>query len=286
MLLGGIDHRLSNWYPTCVESPQDPATEDPFPAFRDFCLENRNELRKLISTRRVATNAVGRSAILYPVFSRIAAREREPLALLELGASAGLNLRWDQYRYLYNDHSCGAADSAVVIESTIRKGDPPLPDQSPEVTYRHGVDLNPLDPRDSEDARWLRALIVPEHRDRYRRLMAALNAGRDDPPCVETGDATEVLPDLLEQFPEQVVPCVFSTHVRYQLSENERSVIDKSCRDWSRSGCLHLMYTDNSADCPGSGYRHATFRDGEQVRSELISAYESYGRWIEWYGES
>lgn len=283
LLLGNAEHRLARWYPTCVADPIDPSDEDPIPAFRDFCLEHRSELQTLVSTRRVSTNAVGRSAILYPAFARIAYQANNPLAIIEIGASAGLNLRWDQYHYRYDGQSCGSRDSPVKIDSTVRTGDPPLPTRSPTVTYRHGVDLDPPDPIDPDDSRWLRALVVPEHRDRFERLNAALTAARDDPPPVETGDAVEILPELLQQLPAAATPCVFSTHVRYQMDEETGATFDRSLRERSCGDRLHLLHTDNNAEGPGNGYRHVVFEDGECVGTDLVGAYESYGRWIEWY---
>ncbi len=91
----------------------------------------------------------------------MAALTGHPLAIIELGASAGLNLLWDQYRYVYDgDGSFGALDTAVVIRSQFRGSQrPALPALAPPVVGRVGVDLDPIDVRDSEQGRWLQALV-------------------------------------------------------------------------------------------------------------------------------
>src|SRR5439155_230813 len=85
---------------------------------------------------------------------------RRPLVIIELGASAGLNLMWDQYRYEYEgDASCGPSDATVVIRSAFR-GDrrPRLPERAPAVVGRVGVDLVPIDVRDEDQTSWLRGV--------------------------------------------------------------------------------------------------------------------------------
>jgi hypothetical protein len=147
-LLSGVDHPLADFYPTCADDPTDPAESDPFPAFQSFCRDHREAIRERLESRLVQTNDVGRSAVLYPAFSRITATGGEPLALVELGASAGLNLLWDRYRYAFDDRAVGDSESPVRIETDLRDGTPPLPDEPPSVTERWGVDLNPLDVTD------------------------------------------------------------------------------------------------------------------------------------------
>src|SRR5215218_1913808 len=95
LLLGGTPHPLAAFYPGLAHDPV--AGGDPYPAFHDFCRQHADSIRELLETRLVQTNEVRRSACLLPAFCWVArlAGDR-PLALLEIGASAGLNLLWDR----------------------------------------------------------------------------------------------------------------------------------------------------------------------------------------------
>lgn len=153
LLLEGSDHPLAGFYPTCTDNVIDPSETDPLPALREFCLEHESRLRRLVNTRRVQTNAVGRSAVLYPSFGELVrSGAHQPLATVELGSSAGLNLYWDRYRYEYEDYGTyGAVDSPVHIESAVRGTiDPPLLESPPVVT-------------NADDVTWLHALVIPDH---------------------------------------------------------------------------------------------------------------------------
>lgn len=284
LLLRGVDHPLARFYPTCTDAPAAPGETDPFPSFRSFCLEYETEIREIVASRRVQTNEVGRSAVLLPAFERVARRVgRAPLALVEIGASAGLNLCWDRYRYEYDGYGAyGRLDSPVTIESTVR-GDrtPPLPDRLPDVTHRVGNDLNPLDVTDAEDADWLRALVIPDQQERHERLAAAIDLVREAPPELVAGDARETLDALVARAPEEASVCVFSTMTLYQLEADGVAEIRKELVEASRTRPLHWLSGDPFADGEFPTYRHVELDDGI-VSETHIAEYESYGEWIRW----
>jgi hypothetical protein len=85
-----------------------------------------------------------------------------PLALVEVGASAGLNLLWDRYHYDYGEQSCGDPASPVQLHCALRgPSRPPLPQHMSDIASRIGLDLHPIDVHDEAEALWLRALIWP-----------------------------------------------------------------------------------------------------------------------------
>ena len=137
-------------------------------AFTEFSLAHRDQILDYLETRMVQTNEVGRCAYLMPGFLTVAAENPgRPLALIDVGASAGLNLNWDKYRYRYSTgHEFGPAASPVVIRCEARKELPELPTDFPIVSFRVGLDLAPVDLSDDEEYRWMQALIWPEHGDR------------------------------------------------------------------------------------------------------------------------
>jgi hypothetical protein len=175
---------LARYYPTLEPDPA-PA-HDAFPAFRDFCLARQDELAVLVGTRLVQTNEVRRCCYLLPAVmlaARLAAPA--PLALIEAGASAGLNLGLDGYSYDYGTVTItGNVRSPLALSCELRGGTPPpLTLPPPDIIWRAGVDLNPLDPLDPGDAAWLRALVWADHPARAQLLDHALRAAAERPPA-------------------------------------------------------------------------------------------------------
>ena len=159
---------------------------------RRGCVAHADDVVAECSARSLQTNEPLRCAALLPALSGIAG----PIALLEVGASAGLCLYPDRYSYRYRggpdlDPADGA--SAVVLESAI-SGGPPL--RMPDVVWRAGIDLAPLDAADADDRRFLVSLVWPGEEGRAARIEAALEIAAADPPLLVRGDATE--PDVLD----------------------------------------------------------------------------------------
>ncbi len=135
------------------------------------------------------TNEVMRSAVLMPGMLVIAAETGLPLALRELGASGGLNLRLDHYAYRLGGLAIDPPGAPVMIEPRW-EGDPP-PAATVRVADRRGVDIQPLDVRDAATRERLLAYVWPDQLERVARLSAALDAAVTDPPPIDRGDAAE-----------------------------------------------------------------------------------------------
>ncbi|HZU77421.1 MAG TPA: DUF2332 domain-containing protein, partial [Dehalococcoidia bacterium] len=163
LLLGGASPALAAFYPSVAgAAARNPDGVEPM--FRSFCLAHREALAALVSTRLVQTNVVARSAALRLGLAVVARRSERPVTLLEVGCSAGVHLCFDRFEYRIAGRSWGASGSPVQISSEWR-GEAPPPDQDrlPALAGRLGVDLNPVDARDPEARRWLRALVWPEN---------------------------------------------------------------------------------------------------------------------------
>ena len=294
LLLSGRDAPLADYYPTVVDDPLDPDDGDPVPAFREFCLATADEIRDVLATRRTQTNSVRRCAALLPAFEAVSRRasrgradseSREPLALVEVGPSAGLNLLWDRYEYDYGPAGrYGDPDSPVRIESRVRAGDPPLPDDLPPVASRVGVDVNPLDATDEADARWLRALVWPEHGERHRTLRNAIEAAREDPPDLRAGDALDRLPGVVAEIPDDRPVCLFDTQVRYQLGEDDRERFDALVADLGADRELYSVSGDAAADEYDQAIDLALTTVNDEPRTERLGVYQQHGAWIAWDG--
>lgn len=291
-LLRGDDHDLAEFYPSVTDDPRDPTNV--YPAFHDFCLSRAVDLRPALGGSRTQTNAVGRCAALYPGFARVASEARagdggdpsrgdgaDPLALVELGPSAGLNLLWDRYAYDYGTGRLYGADSSPVrVESELLGGDPPLPGDPPPVAARVGVDRHPLDVTDPSDADWLRALVWPEHHERRALLEAALDVAREDPPRLVQGDAVDDVVPLVRDAPGDATVCVYNTSVLYQLSDERRATLRDRLSALGEERDVYWLSGegDSSAD-GGMALELARFPDGEPTR---LGRYEQHGRWLDW----
>ncbi|WP_345630748.1 DUF2332 domain-containing protein [Rugosimonospora acidiphila] len=183
-------------------------------AFREYAVANWPEIEARMRTRATQTNEAGRCALLLPVLAALP----QPLALLEVGASAGLCLYPDRYSYRYGDHTVGAG--GPVLECAASGIAPP--DRVPEVVWRAGLDLNPLRVTDPDDLAWLDALIWPEHEHRRARLRAAAAVAAAEPPLLVRGDLVDDLPELAARAPAGATLVVFHSSALYQVPAPRR----------------------------------------------------------------
>ncbi|WP_249356803.1 DUF2332 domain-containing protein [Brevibacterium sp. 2SA] len=96
------------------------------------------------------------------------------------------------------------------------------PDRLPEVIWRAGIDLNPLDITDPEERAWLRSLIWPEHTVRRDRLDAAAAIAASDPPRLVTGDLTTTVGALIAEAPADSQIVVFHSAVLAYVDPESR----------------------------------------------------------------
>lgn len=167
------------------------APEAGYAAWAAWLAEHADAVVAEASRRSLQTNEPQRCAALLPALSTIDG----PLALLELGASAGLCLYPDRYSYRYRGGPSldpAAGPSRVVLECLV-SGDPPL--RLPDVVWRAGVDLAPLDAADPGDRAFLSSLVWPGETGRVERIRAALDVVAADPPVMVAGDASD--PEVL-----------------------------------------------------------------------------------------
>lgn len=193
----------------------------PYDGLRATLLDRWEEVRATVLARSTQTNEVGRCATLLPLLASLP----QPLALLEVGASAGLCLFPDRYSYRYSDGTAldpAEGVSPVVLPCEI-SGPVPLPQRLPEVAWRLGIDLNPLETTDQDAVAWLETLVWPEHEDRRSRLAAAINLTREDPPNLVTGDLLETVRDVSATAPPDATLVVFHSAVLSYLPKAARA---------------------------------------------------------------
>jgi hypothetical protein len=284
LLLSGTDHELAAFYPSCVRNSKSPQTA--FPAFRDFCLANQASIKDLMSHRRVQTNEVRRCAYLRPAFASIARRTgSRPLALIEVGSSAGLNLIWDRYAYDYGTGEVYGPPAARVriTAELVGRQSLPLKDQSPVVVQRIGVDLHVPDVTRPDETRWLRSLVWPDQSDRMELLTAAIEELRADPPALIEGDALDLLPTLICEAPHEAMVCVFHCHTLNQFSEEQRGNFRSLLAESSRKRPV-VQLSAEWILTPSPELKLDCWNEGE-CKSELLANVDHHGRWIEWLAE-
>ncbi|MGH8961136.1 MAG: DUF2332 domain-containing protein [Jatrophihabitantaceae bacterium] len=190
---------------------------DSFAAFRSWLLGCWDEVAATMLERRTQTNEARRCVTLLPVLAAL----RQPLALLEVGASAGLCLYPDRYAYQYGDRPVlGASD--LVLSCRV-SGLVPIPDRLPDVAWRAGLDLNPLDVNDDEDVRWLESLIWPEQLERLQVLRAAVVLAREDGVAVRRGNLLTDLAAVAGDAPEDATLVLFHSAVLAYLTGDQRA---------------------------------------------------------------
>ena len=217
LVLTGAAPALAAFYPSVAGAPVD---GDPWPAFHETVADNVATLRELVNDP-VQTNEPGRTASLLGGFLEIAHETGLPLRLLEIGSSAGLNLRWDHYRYESGAWSWGDETSPLRITDLFVE-DAPEPGPA-SVADRMGCDANPIDPMTEDGRLTLMAYLWPDQTGRFARLQAALRVAQAVPARVERADAVTWLGELLTVATPGVSTVVFHSIVMQYLSEAGRA---------------------------------------------------------------
>jgi hypothetical protein len=274
------DAPLVEFYPSLTAAARPPV--EAYPALRTFCRDHAVAIRSLLGSRRVQTNEVGRCAYLFPAFTRVATLAGDrPLALIEIGASAGLNLLWDRCRYRYDETAAyGVGDSPVSIRCQLR-GDlrPPLVRRPPAIVERIGIDLQPVDVDDEDAVRWLEALVWPEARERADLLRAAIALARREPPRLVSGDGAVVLAATVDAMPPEVPVCVFHTHTLNQVPPAARARLTALLRELATTRELYRLSAE-WLGAPVPQLTLTTWSRGE-ARERLLARCDHHGRWLE-----
>lgn len=193
-----------------------------YQGFRSWLLTHWGSTEAAIHTHSTQTNEAARCAVLLPALSRLDG----PLALIEAGASAGLCLYPDRYSYRYlTEAGTTVLDPAAgpsAVELPCRIDQASVPARLPEIAFRAGADLSPIDAGDPVQLKWLDSLIWPEHDARRARLQAAARIATAGPPNLLKGDLLDAVPQLVEAAPEGTTVVVFHSAVLAYLEPARR----------------------------------------------------------------
>ena len=245
-------------------------------ALRALVGQDRAGLARVMLARRTQTNEPARCATLLPALAQLP----PPLALIEVGASAGLTLLFDRYSYDYGGHLIPGSDPDAPTLRCVPRGPVPLPERLPVIAWRAGLDLNPLDVTDDDDVHWLSCLVWPGEGDREERLAAAVAAARRDPPAIYRGDLLTDLPALAAQAPAGATLVIFHSAVLAYVAPEGRRRFSGTVRSlpavWLSSEAPGVVPGVSVPACQGGPL--VLIRDG---RTPLACA-DGHGAWVHW----
>jgi hypothetical protein len=234
-----------------------------------------DELAAQMLARRTQTNEPARCTAMMPALAQLP----PPLALLEVGASAGLTLLPDRYSYDYGGHRIEGTDPLAPTLHCTPDGPVPLPPRVPRVIWRAGLDINPLDVSNDADVEWLTCLVWPGEGDREQRLAEAVATARRDPAPVYRGDLLDDLPALAAQAPAEATLVVYHTSVlSYVPMDKRRQFAD------TVAGLGAVWLSNESPRVvpdlpvpPYDGSPSVLARDGT-----MLAFADSHGTWLNW----
>lgn len=243
--------------------------------FRTVIADNEPRIAAALRTRATQTNEVGRASVLWPAVQWLARSWDGPVALIELGASAGLLLHMDRLEHALS-------------------GEEPV-DVSVDICQRVGVDLAPRDVTDEQDTRWLRACVWPDNLERLQRLDTAIRiAAEHDDVEILQGEIAEAVPEVLDRFPLQVLPIVFHSAAVTYLPEPGRhrlyGHLDRAGRQrpliWlsfegARIEPLEHLVVDGDRPAGSFTVAAATWADGQRI-DHLLGFADPHGAWTQW----
>lgn len=229
------------------------------------------------------TNEVRRSGALLPGFLTVAQLFGKPLVISEIGASAGLNLHWDRYRYDLASGRWGDEAAAVVIAPEWSGGPPPL--RPVEIIDRAGCDLHPLNPADGGDRLRLLSYIWADQQDRIDRTRQALKiaASRSNP--VERADAIDWLKTRLARIYPGAAHVVYHSIAWQYLPEAARkegdALIAAAGAAATQEAPLARLQMEADGQTPGAALSLQIWPAGE---THAVGRADFHGRWVDWKG--
>jgi hypothetical protein len=251
--------------------------------FVELVRAHADQIAAVMATRTTQTNEPARCATLLPVLAQLP----QPLALLEVGAAAGLCLLPDRYAFDYGEGRIAPSDPITRDPPLFRcragRG-VPIPQRNVEVAWRAGLDLHPIDLNDESEIGWLEALVWPGEEYRIPRLRAACEIARADPPRVVAGDLRTDVRELAEQAPPNATLVVFHTAVlAYVREADDRATFARSV------GELGAVWIANEGPENIPGVAEETVHErppGDDfllcVNGRPTAWTDGHGTWIDW----
>jgi hypothetical protein len=221
LVLSGAAPELAHYYPSVGgREPPEGAW-----AVAELTLRTHAADLEVVLRRGVQTNEPGRSAVLFGVLLWIADRYRRPVRLLEVGASAGLNLLAEHFAYRSSGILLGDPDSPLVFEGPWVGTPVPDPEEAQRhlsVVDRRGCDIAPIDATSRDGQLALLSYIWPDEPKRLDRMRAALEVAERFPPVVDASPAGPWIRQILSEPDRSGVQLVWQSVFAQYLTGEDR----------------------------------------------------------------
>ena len=279
LVLSGEAPELACYYPSAGGRPVHPEVEDVF-------IATLKEHRVFVAKRlqeQVQTNEVRRSAALLGGFLSVAASTGLPLRILEIGASAGLNQLWDQYRYELGPHRWGEPKGEPVL-TTNWSGSAPALDAAVVIADRRACDLFPIDLSEPEELRRLEAFIWPDQPERRERFLRAADAVVASGVRVERASALPWLEARLKERVPGSATVLFHSVMWLYLDREERrgiKVLMDEIGESSEPNCPLAWLRMEARDFETCELRLRLWPTGDD---HLLGTCGFHGQAVEWFG--
>ncbi|HST64311.1 MAG TPA: DUF2332 domain-containing protein [Mycobacteriales bacterium] len=263
----------------------------------DTLLRQTDPVVAIAGRRRVRPDGTGRAAVLHPAIAEAAYRVGAgALGLIDVDCGAGLALTVDRVGISYGEgRSVGDPHSPVQLAASV-VGERPVPARAlPAVVARVGIDPDPLDVTDADDARWLRACLPPDRP--AATLDAAVALTRADPPLLLRGDAVDLLPEAIARVPADALPVVTTTWALSRLAPESRLRFLHRLDDAATDRPVAWVSVEGVGVAPAvptMGDRHASGHsiigvavfEHSTLRAEAVGRCWSRGRLLAWLAGS
>lgn len=283
LLTKELNHPLAGFYYINRDNYDTASGEGLYPCFRSFCLDHGHEIQTLVSTKVVQTNEVSRCASFLPALLLGQTwNEHRPFHFIDAGASAGLCLLWEEYKYIYQPIGyCGTSDSSVQIECEVR-GQIRFQLQTllPHATTCLGIEWIPIDLENTDEIQWLRSLIWPEHKKRREVFDKSIQLAQRNKPQIVNGDVLQILPELCNTHSDGCAIYVLFSFSGYQIFPDGRATLGDFFSKLSENRNIFEISIGNFGhEIPRIIL--AEYNQGKSRREQTVALCDTYGRWIQ-----
>jgi hypothetical protein len=274
---------LAGYYPSVTGKKTDSI---PFDIFKAFVHEHQQGIIDLLQDRIVQTNVITRCNYLLPIFSNILSLTKKPSTIIDIGASAGLNLNFDRYEYYYNDKKV-YGESRVKLHCLIKEGKLPVIKPFKIPVQKIGIDQHLIDLTNADDLMWLQALIWPDQTERFSMLQEALNEpGLSEIKLIKGSTIADYRKIIDAVNPDETL-ILYATHVLYQFSDKLLLEFYEFMDSIGQNRDFHFLSVEATAAVQlkygvnNTAVVLTTYKNNLKQET-LVAETNGHGNWIRW----